>query len=83
MNRGAESLREALKAEPHGAQHRLAEQLRVNDAAVSKWLAGKHAPDPKYRAAIEDAYGIGWRLWDEPVDEESPPDTEPAPERAT
>jgi transcriptional regulator with XRE-family HTH domain len=64
MNRAAARLKEILRKE-RGGQRRLALRLKVDDAAVSKWLAGKHAPDPKYRAAIEDEFGISWRLWDE------------------
>lgn len=75
MNRGAERLREVLKE--RGAQQRLAERLKVDAAALSKWLAGKHKPDPKFRAQIEDEYGIGWRLWDDEISDE-PPETERA-----
>jgi transcriptional regulator with XRE-family HTH domain len=64
MNRGAQRLRKALK---RGDQAELARKLKVDPAAVSKWLKGTHTPDAKFRAGIEDEYGIGWRLWDQKV----------------
>lgn len=76
MNRGAERLREALSE--RGDQQRLAERLKVDPAALSKWLAGKHKPDARFRAQIEDEYAIGWRLWDEETEDDVPPDTERA-----
>lgn len=66
MNRGALLAREKLQE--HGAKARLAEELDVGRDVVSRWLSGERLPDPKQRAYIEDNYGIGWRLWDEPAD---------------
>jgi transcriptional regulator with XRE-family HTH domain len=45
----------------------LAGKLGVDPAAVCKWLKGKHVPAARFRAKIEDEYGIGWRLWDQEV----------------
>jgi transcriptional regulator with XRE-family HTH domain len=64
MNRGAQRLRKAV---PRGEQTKLAGKLGVDPAAVCKWLKGKHVPAARFRAKIEDEYGIGWRLWDQEV----------------
>jgi transcriptional regulator with XRE-family HTH domain len=75
MNRGAVRLKELLGE--RGAPARLAKELDVDPAMVSRWMNGLVSPDTTYRAKLEDEYGIGWRLWDDKL-EEQPADTERA-----
>ena len=42
--------------------------FKVDRPRVSRWWNGHRLPEPKERAAIEDLLGVGWRLWDDPVD---------------
>lgn len=58
-----------------GGQHKVAERIGAHQPMISKWLACAASPSAQNRAALEDAYGIGWRLWDE-ESEEQVPDTE-------
>jgi transcriptional regulator with XRE-family HTH domain len=67
MNRGAERLRELLGE--RGAPANLAKKLDVDPAMVSRWMSGDRAPDTTYRAKLEDELGIGWRSWDEKLDD--------------
>ncbi len=66
MNRGAEALKEALSE--RGSAVELARKLDVDPSVVSRWVSGQVKPVSKFRAEIEDEFGIGWRLWDEPVE---------------
>jgi transcriptional regulator with XRE-family HTH domain len=75
MNRGAERLRELLGE--RGAPAKLAKKLGADPAMVSRWVNGDRTPDTIYRAKLEDEFGIGWRSWDELVEEV------PATERAS
>lgn len=68
-NRGAQRLRSLGKS-----QSELARELGVKDSSiVSRWFRGERKPDTVQRAAIEDSFAIGWRLWDEDVPEASSP----------
>lgn len=49
----------------------------IDSAMVSRWWTGRRRPDPKFRAALQHEYGIGWQLWDEPLDPEDRADPEP------
>ena len=42
--------------------------FRIDRPGISRIFAGKQLPDPKMRAALEDIFGVGWRLWDEAAD---------------
>jgi len=68
MNRGAEELKRALAE--RGDASRLAEELETDLSVVSRWLNGHRAPDPRFRALLQDRYGIDWRLWDEAIEGE-------------
>lgn len=64
-NRGAQRLRALGKS-----QSEIARELTVKDSSiVSRWFRGERKPDTIQRAAIEDSFAIGWRLWDEDVPE--------------
>lgn len=65
MNRGAARLAELFPH--HGDQKRIAEAVEVDQGAVSRWIRGKRKPEVTQRARLEDLYGIGWRMWDEPI----------------
>lgn len=62
-NRGAQRLRALGKS-----QSEIARELGVKDSSVvSRWFRGERKPDTVQRATIEDAFAIGWRLWDDDV----------------
>ena len=48
-------------------QTQLAKNLGVAQAHVYYWLHGKRLPSARYRARIQDLYGVDWRSWDEPM----------------
>lgn len=70
MNRGALLAQEKLHE--RGKKAALAKELEVDPGVVSRWLSGERTPDTVQRAHLEDKYGIGWRLWDEEVEEAAP-----------
>jgi len=81
-NRGAQRLRELF---PERSAKRLADQVRVDQSVAGRWRSGDRSPEPKNRAKLEELFGIGWRLWDMPIEEEPVSERTPAPgkERAS
>lgn len=77
MNRGAVVAREKLQA--RGEKAKLAKALGIGQDLVSRWLSGDRVPDTKQRAHLEDLYEIGWRLWDEPLDDAPASERNPTP----
>jgi transcriptional regulator with XRE-family HTH domain len=65
-NHGARRLRELFQG--RGSVSELAVKVGVDASLASRWLSGERTPDTKNRARIEDLFGVGWRLWDEPVE---------------
>lgn len=63
MNRGQQLFLE--KTAQRGDKARIARDLNVDPAKVTRWGTGEKKPDPLERAWLEDNLGIGWRLWDE------------------
>ena len=76
MNRGAVLAKEKLAA--RGARAALARDLEIDAGRVSRFLNGELKPSTTERAFIEDHYEIGWRLWDEDIDDDAPA-SEPKP----
>jgi transcriptional regulator with XRE-family HTH domain len=86
-NRGATALRKVPGLTQADFIRALKEDgLDVDSAMVSRWWRGERRPDPRFRAAIERRYGIGWQLWDEEMADAVPPeskeDTGPEPANA-
>lgn len=49
------------------AQHEVARTIGGTQPMVHHWVHGLRLPAARYRAKLEDAYGIYWRLWDQPT----------------
>lgn len=49
------------------SQARVAQQLGCAQAHVWAWLHGARLPSARWRAQLEDAFGIPWRSWDAPT----------------
>lgn len=52
-------------------QSQIASSIGVAQSNVSHWMSGRQLPDGVARARLEDTYGIYWRLWDQPLAQES------------
>jgi hypothetical protein len=53
-------------------QQAIASVLGCQQGHVHFWMHGSRLPSAVYRAKIEDAFGIYWRLWDQPIAPEPP-----------
>jgi transcriptional regulator with XRE-family HTH domain len=82
-NRGAVALLELMGV--RGSRAELADALKVDRSVLTRWLQGMPRPSAGPRLAIQERFGIDWKLWDEDVEtddvaeEEPSPDTERAP----
>ena len=62
---GAARLRELFP--DRGGQTEIVSATGYGRPVVSRWYNGHRRPGLVARAKLQDLYGIGWRLWDEPV----------------
>jgi transcriptional regulator with XRE-family HTH domain len=76
ISKGAAALARLCEQAEKG-QVEIATRLGEHQSLVSRWAAGERVPSAQRRTKLEDALGIEWRSWDEPVEEA------PATERAS
>jgi len=60
--KGADHLREAL-ASRKLTQHKIAADLGVSKATISRWLSGERVPDRQHMAALRTLLNIAPDVW--------------------
>lgn len=65
-NEGA--LRLAPLVAERGKKAELADSLKADRGLVTRWVSGEQKPGAGHRLALQERYGIHWKLWDVEAD---------------
>jgi transcriptional regulator with XRE-family HTH domain len=60
-----------------GKKVELARSLKVDQSMVTRWVSGERTPPAGSRLELQERFGIDWRLWDEEVEVDDEPVSDP------